>query len=81
MKALTKASFMEKASDFYDKLQIEMDDNQQDFYAYEEKLDDLITQFGREVLQEGLGSVPEDMRKKKSPDAIWENRDSAKTCL
>ena len=65
MKALTKASFIEKASDFYDKRQLEMDDKQQDFYAYEEKLDDLITQFGKELLQVGLGSVPEDIRKKK----------------
>ena len=81
MKALTKAKFMEKASDFYDKLQIEMDDKEQDFYEYEEKLDDLITQFGQELLQDGLGSVPEDIRKKKSADAIWENRDSGATCV
>ena len=57
-----------------------MDDNQQDFYVYEKKLDDLITQFGQELLQEGLGSVPEDIRK-KSANPIWENRNSAKTCL
>ena len=81
MKSLTKVSFMEKASEFYDKLQLEMDDKQQDFYAYEEKLDDLITQFGKELLQDGLGSVPVDIRKKKSPNPIWENRDSGKTCL
>ena len=72
---------MEKASEFYDKLQLEMDDKQQDFYAYEEKLDDLITQFGKELLQDGLGSVPVDIRKKKSANPIWENRDSGKTCL
>ena len=81
MKALTKAKFMEKASDFYDKLQIEMDDKEQDFYEYEEKLDDLITQFGQDLLQDGLGSVPEDIRKKKSADAIWENSDSGATCV
>ena len=65
MKELTKESFMEKASAFYDKLRLEMDDSKQDFYAYEEKLDELMTQFGKEVLQEGLGSVPDDKRKKK----------------
>lgn len=65
MKALTKESFMEKASQFYDKLQTELDDKQQDFYEYEGKLDELMTLFGKEILQEGLGSVPLDIRKKK----------------
>lgn len=72
---------MEKASAFYDKLQTEMDDKEQDFYEYEEKLDDLITQFGKELLQDGLGSVPDDIRKKKSPNPIWENRDSGEARL
>ncbi len=65
MRKLTKSSFIEKASAFYDKLQTEMDDKQQDFYEYEEKLDDLITQFGKELLQDGLGGVPVDIRRKK----------------
>ena len=47
MKDLTKECFMEKASAFYDTLCLEMDDSKQDFYAYEQKLDELITQFGK----------------------------------
>ena len=81
MKELTKESFMEKASAFYDKLRLEMDDSKQDFYAYEATLDELMTQFGKEILQDGLGSVPEDKRKKKNPNAIWQDRNIRKARL
>lgn len=81
MKALTKESFIEKASQFYDKLQSELDDKHQDFYEYEGKLDELLTLFGKEILQEGLGSVPLDIRKKKNPNAIWKNRNTRKSLL
>ena len=47
MKDLTKECFMEKARAFYDTLCLEPDYSKQDFYAYEEKLDELITQFGK----------------------------------
>ena len=66
MKSLSKASFMEKASEFYDKLSVELDDKEQDFYEYEQKLDELMTLFGKEIFEDGLGTVPVDVRKKKN---------------
>ena len=65
MTNLTKEAFMEKAGEFYEKLRQELDDKSQDFYEYESKLDELLTQFGQEVLQESLGKVSENKRKKK----------------
>ena len=66
---------MEKAGEFYEKLRQELDDKSQDFYEYESKLDELLTQFGQEVLQESLGKVSENKRKKKTSNAVWKNRD------
>ena len=82
MKGMTKESFIEKAIAFYDKMREELDDTEQDFYEYEEKFDELMTLFGKELLEEGLGSVPEDIRKKKkNPNAIWQNSHSRDTSL
>ena len=66
MTNLTKEAFMEKAGAFYEKLRQDLDDKSQDFYEYESKLDELLTQFGQEVLQESLGKVSENKRKKKN---------------
>ena len=65
---------MEKAGQFYDKLSVELDDKKQDFYEYEEKLDELMTLFGKEIFEDGLGSIPVDVRKKKTSNAVWTNR-------
>ena len=81
MKGMTKESFIEKAITFYDKMREELDDTEQDFYEYEEKFDELMTRFGKELLEEGLGSVPEDIRKKKNANAIWQNSHSRDTWL
>lgn len=65
MTNLTKEEFMSKASTFYDKLTEELNDKTQDFYDYESKLDELMTQFSKELLEESLGEVSKNIRKKK----------------
>jgi hypothetical protein len=81
MKELDKAAFMDKASELYEKLRSKLDDEKQDFYTYERKLDEFIQQFGRTILEEGLGSRPIDIRKKKSANAIWTNRNQGEAYL
>jgi hypothetical protein len=71
--ALSKATFMEKAAAFYDKLSVNLDDEQQDFYAFESKFDELYTEFGKESLEGIISDLPTNVRKKKVPNPIRTN--------
>lgn len=62
---LSKASFLAKASAFYDKLSVNLDSEQQDFYAFESKFDELYTEFGKESLEGLISELPTNVRKKK----------------
>ncbi len=64
--ALSKAAFLEKASAFYDKLSVNLDDTKQDFYEFESKFDELYTEFGKESLEGIISDLPTYGRKKKS---------------
>lgn len=63
---LSKAAFLEKASAFYDKLSVNLDDTKQDFYEFESKFDELHTEFGKESLEGIISDLPTNPRKKKS---------------
>lgn len=63
--ALSKAAFLEKASAFYDKLSVNLDDTKQDFYEFESKFDELYTEFGKESLEGIISDLPTNGRKKK----------------
>lgn len=67
---LSKASFLEKASAFYDKLSLNLDDSTQDFYAFESKFDELYTEFGKESLEGIISDLPTNARKKKSSKPV-----------
>lgn len=71
--SLSKAAFLEKASDFYDKLSVNLDSDKQDFYAFESKFDELYTEFGKESLEGIISDLPDNARKKKSPNPIRTN--------
>ena len=55
---------MAQAVALYEQLQSELDDEQQDFYTYEKKLDEIMTAFGHDLLEAGMGKLPADARKK-----------------
>ena len=65
MKELTKAEFLRRASLFYDKLTQDLDTEKQDFYEFESKLDELVQEFGKELMQESMGAVGDNVRQKK----------------
>lgn len=71
--SLGKAAFLAKASDFYDKLSVNLDSDKQDFYAFESKFDELYTEFGKESLEGIISDLPDNARKKKSPNPIRTN--------
>lgn len=62
---LSKTEFLTKASELYDKLSINLDDETQDFYAYESKFDELLTEFGKQSLECLISEKQSNNRKKK----------------
>ena len=62
---LSKTEFLAKASELYDKLSINIDDETQDFYEYESKFDELLTEFGKDSLEGLISEKPINIRKKK----------------
>ena len=44
-----------------------------DFYTYEQQFDQIWTDLGRHVLEQSVGQVPNDSRKKTSFAAVTEN--------
>lgn len=73
---LTKEEFLALSAQMYDKMSENMDSDNQDFYTYESTLDKIITEFGSTVLEKSLEVEEISERKKKSPNQIWENKDS-----
>jgi hypothetical protein len=71
--SLSKSDFLAKASEFYDKLSLNLDDKKQDFYEFESKFDELYTEFGKESLEGIISELPANNRKKKSPNPIRTN--------
>jgi hypothetical protein len=71
---LTKEEFLALSSKLYEEMSSKMDSQTQDFYDYESTFDQLLTNFGQEVLEESISHVPENPRKKKSPNPIRKNK-------
>ena len=44
-----------------------------DFYAYEKRFAEIWVELGRAVLEESIGEVGSDRRKKEDPHQIWTN--------
>ena len=76
---LSKTEFLAKASELYDKLSINLDDETQDFYEYESKFDELLTEFGKDSLEGLISEKPINIRKKKSSHSLRTDRDKGDT--
>ena len=44
-----------------------------DFYNYEKRFAEIWVELGRAVLESSIGEIPNDRRKKKSPDPVRED--------
>lgn len=68
---MTKAEYIALAESRFDAL-TELQ-KQTDFYTYEKEFDHIWTDLGRAVLEQTIGPVPNDKRKKTSYAADTEN--------
>ncbi len=68
---MTKAEYMALAESRFDALTDLQ--KQTDFYTYEKKFDQIWTDLGRAVLEQNIGPVPNDKRKKTSSEVVTGN--------
>ncbi len=76
---LTKEKFLALSEQMYNQMSETMDSDTQDFYTYESTLDKLLINLGSSLLEESLTQEVVSERKKKSPNQIWENKNSGKS--
>lgn len=62
---LTEAAFLAIAQQKYAQMQSELQETEIDFYEYEKRLDLIMTDFGRLILENGLSDTSVCKRKKK----------------
>jgi uncharacterized protein (UPF0335 family) len=60
-----KESFIEKASQLWDKLN-KLEEESTDLYEFEKEFDHSINNFGHQALEEVIGSKKKDRREKKN---------------
>lgn len=65
---LSKEDFMALASVKYDLLETELDSNKIDFYEYEMRLEQIMLEFSRQILEQSLSTTEVSVHKKKSPN-------------
>lgn len=68
---MTKADYMALAEARFE--QLTNLEKQPDFYAYEKEFDTIWTELGRAVLEQSIGPIPNDKRKKTSSEVDMEN--------
>lgn len=68
---MTKTEYMTLAEAQFE--QLTNLQKQTDFYAYEKEFDTIWTDLGRAVLEQSIGPVPSDKRKKTLSEADTEN--------
>lgn len=68
---MTKAEYMALAEARFE--QLTNLQRQPDFYSYEKEFDTIWTDLGRAVLEQSIGSVPNDKRKKTLSEADTES--------
>ena len=60
---MTKEQFLQLAESHWPEL--EALQKEENWYQFEKRLDEIMTELGRETLEHSLGAVPHDRRKKK----------------
>lgn len=70
---MTKSELLQLVSQHYDAW-LASEKNQSNAYEFEKSFDHMWTNLGKLMLQNSLGKLPNDRRKKKAENQIWNDR-------